>query len=188
MTKPEEIAPSAYYSNLQTRRFVVRRGWDNFTADRLVLQSREDEIAERYPRDYDKRFSSREVANRWFEKDESMAMYTLALGRTADLAGVIWVAHPEEKLLGAEKAFNMRIYASARGRELAVDFGQAALIDYELLHKDYEGDIGVNVNRDYRNEIQVYGDLGFSVKEKPRVNEFITMLRPGFRTRVSNIK
>ena len=188
MVKPQEIEPNGYYANLLSRRLIVRQGWDNTIAEALVERSLEPEIVERYARDNRKRFTNLEKANTWFANNQPLTMYTLALARTAELAGVIWIAPPEEKIPEAERAFNMRMYETVRGRGLAIDFGMVALFDYERQNPDYEGDLGVNVNRDYRDEIRVLEALDFHKREKHRTNEFITMVRPGLRSRFAGVK
>lgn len=189
MEKPEEIQPSGYYVKLKDRLLTVRRGWDAAIARALVERSHEKEATRLYPRDAYKRFVDVESANRWASEDPSKVIYTLALGRTAEVAGVIWMARPEEAMpcVEAERAFYMRMYESSRGKgehELAVGFGRAALADYEL--RDYSDDLGMKINRDDPRK-RVYEELGFDptgVRVKS-TDKYVQMVRPGVESRLS---
>lgn len=189
MEKPEEIQPSRYYINLKDRLLTVKRGWNDNIARALVERAHEQEAVKLHPRDAHKRFLNVEAANRWALQDPSKVVYTLALGRAAELAGVIWIARPEETMPGveAERAFYMRMYESSRGKgehELAVGFGRAALADYEL--NDYNDDLGLKIDRDDPSK-RVYEDLGFrpaGLKIKP-TDKYIQMVHPGMVSRLS---
>lgn len=186
MVKPREIETNRYYADIKSRRLIVRRGWDDNVAKTLVHNSHEVEIVEHHARDSRKRFEDLKKANIWFENNQPMAIYTLALARTAELAGVIWIAPPEERIPEAELAFSLRMYEVARGREFAVSFGRAALFDYETQNPSYDGDLGLKVNREYTDEVQTYKELDFDQVGKLKPTElFTTMIRPGFISRLS---
>ncbi len=189
MGKLQEIEPNGYYGALKAdAQLSVNRGWNDKIADALVRQSREKDIARRYPRDSHKRFSDRDSANHWFESDPEMIFYSLALARTAVVAGAIWISQPEEKMItGVEYSFTMRLYESAHGRNergLAIGFGKAALADYELLGGD--GDLGLNLDRDDPSR-RMYEELEFEQVARLKSHDsHIQMVRPGLLGRLSS--
>ena len=122
----ESIDLSGYHQ-LRTRGFRIERGWSDNLAEQLVTASLEPEIRQYTPNDADERFASMTAADEWYEtKDPTV----YALGRAAQLAGIIWFSHRPRPEIDADYTFAIRMYASARGKGLAEPFVQASEADF----------------------------------------------------------
>jgi hypothetical protein len=181
MATSEEIAPNSFYPNLQDHQVTVSFGWNKRIVDALVRQSQEPEILKHFPRDHYKRFLDSEAANRWFAEDPTVAFYTLRLGKAATLAATAW-ASGRDRLLDADRTFELRVYEAAEGRsrrELAVGFGNAVLSHLESTA--YDGALGLRTDDEDPNR-RIYEDLGFRRLGKP-TDSHVKMMRPALTSR-----
>ncbi len=117
--------------------------------------------------------------------NQNELLYSLA--RTSTLAGIIKFT-PSERNSSARYLFSEQMNGEfSRQREVALLFGHAALLDFEM-SQDYDGDIELEANRDDKNSIITYKELGFE-RSKPveSTDERVVMLRPGIVYRRSRI-
>jgi len=159
MNRREEISMSGYYHDLVERGFSVHHGWSKDLEQQGVARPSQGELV------YD-------------------------LGRAALLAGVIRFT-PLERVNNAKYGgylFDERLEGEfARDRSLALRFGQAALLDFEIWQA-YDDDLGLKSDRDDTDSLKTYEELGFRrIGSLRSTDERVTMLRPGIVSRRSGI-
>lgn len=159
MNQREEIPMSGYYHDLVERGFGVHRGWSKDLEQQGVVRPSQGEL-----------------------------IYDLA--RAARLAGVIRFT-PLEWVNNAKYGgylFSERLEGEfTRDRPLALHFGQVALLDFEM-SQVYDGDLELETDRDDKDSIRTYRELGFEQARPLRsMDERVAMLRPGIVYRRSRI-
>lgn len=109
------------------------------------------------------------------------------LERAAKLAGDFRIT-PSDRVSGSKYLVDERMHGDyVRDHWLAIKFGKAVLFDFEM-SQEYNGDLGLIVDRDDINGIRNYGQLGFSQAGVLRlIDTHIIMLRPGILSRLSII-
>ncbi len=103
------------------------------------------------------------------------------------LAGVIKFS-PSDHISSVKYLFSERMNGVfAHDRVLAIRFGQAALLDFEM-SQEYNDDLGAAVDRQDTVGIKTYTELGF-IQSGPfnSTDEAVVMLRPGIAYRLAKI-
>ncbi|MBC7869068.1 hypothetical protein H7X69_02730 [Candidatus Saccharibacteria bacterium] len=117
--------------------------------------------------------------------NEDELVYHLA--RTSIIAGTIRFT-PAERISGSRYLFNEQMNGEfSRQREVALLFGHAALLDFEM-SQAYDGDLELGANRDDKDSIRTYKELGFGqTRLLASMDERIVMLRSGMIYRRSSL-
>lgn len=108
--------------------FTIHRGWNESLASQLVAHSDEPAIKHFTPKDHSERFRDETSAHEWHKRSERIVY---SLSRAAELAGVIWFRKSPKEELEADYTFAIRLYDSARGKQLSAPFMQACEDDFQ---------------------------------------------------------